>query len=137
MKINSSLFRCLAGMIVSVALVLGTSGCGIPFWVGALGAGVVGGYVVSPDTVEGTVENSFGEAWDAAKEVTKVMGTIISENEAAGQIIVTVSGTRVTVTMLSVNASTTKLSVKARKSFMPKIDVSQDVYTKIVNAMTK
>ena len=42
---------------------------------------------------------------------------------------------RVTVTLLTVNASTTKLSVKARKSFMPKIDVAQDVYTKIVSGM--
>jgi len=35
------------------------------------------------------------------------------------------------------NASTSKLSVKARKSFMPKIDISQDVYAKIVNSMGK
>jgi hypothetical protein len=38
---------------------------------------------------------------------------------------------------VAINISTTKLSVKARKSFMPKVDVAQDVYTKIVNNMEK
>ena len=134
MRKNSILTRGFAGVILAVALALGTSGC-VYVVVGALGA--VGGYVVSPDTVEGTVNNSFGETWDAAKEITKVMGTIVEENESAGQVVATISGTRVTVTLLTVNASTTKLSVKARKSFMPKIDVAQDVYTKIVSGMAK
>jgi hypothetical protein len=121
-------------MALCAALALGASGC-VYVVIGA--AGAVGGYVVSPDTVEGTVNASQGELWDAAKEITKVMGTIIEESEAAGQITATISGARVTVTILSLNASSSKLSVKARKSFMPKVDIAQDVYTKIVNGLAK
>ena len=131
---NISFMRSFAGVILSAMLVLGTSGC-VYLVVGAVGA--VGGYVVSPDTVEGTVNSSFGETWDAAKEITKVMGTVVEENETVGQIVATISGSKVTVTMLTVNASSTKLSVKARKSFMPKIDLAQEVYTKIVSGMAK
>ena len=128
--------RFLAGALLSVTLALGTSGC-VPLWVGALGVGVVGGYVVSPDTVEGSLNYSMGETWDAAKEITQIMGQVVEENEAGGQIVITIGGTRVSVTLYNVSASTTRLSVKARKSFMPKIDVAQDVYTKIVNSLAK
>jgi hypothetical protein len=132
MRQNSFLWGRFAGLVLCLALVAGTSGC-IYLAVGAVGA--VGGYVVSPDTVEGTVNASLGETWDAAKEIMKVMGTVIEENEAVGQIMATISGTKVTITMLTINASSTKLSVKARKSFMPKIDIAQDVYTKIVTGI--
>jgi hypothetical protein len=126
--------RCLAGIVLSLALALGSSGC-VFLAVGA--AGAVGGYAVSPDTVEGNVPFSLGQTWDAAKEITGIMGVVNEENERAGQMVATINGSRVTITLLTLNASTTKLSVKARKSFMPKIDLAQDVYTKIFNSMGK
>ncbi len=128
--------RFMAVTLLSVTLAFGASGCAAPLLIG-LGVGVVGGYVVSPDTVEGSLNYSMGETWDAAKEITQIMGQVVEENEAAGQIVITIGGARVTVTLYNVSSSTTRLSVKARKSFMPKIDVAQDVYTKIVNSLAK
>jgi hypothetical protein len=46
-----------------------------------------------------------------------------------------INNARITVTITNLNASTTKLSIKARKSFIPKVDIAQDVYTKIIKQM--
>jgi hypothetical protein len=126
----------LRAVLFVLALVPVMAGC-IPLWVGALGVGAVGGYVVSPDTVEGQVMASLEETYDAAKQITTIMGQVIEESPNGSQLVAMISGTRVTVTLIAINVSSTKMSVKARKSFMPKIDVAQDVYTKIINSMER
>ena len=125
--------RFLAFILV-IFLAFSAGGC-IYLAVGA--AGVVGGYVVSPDTVEGSTMHSFEEVWDAAKEITGIMGKVVEENNSQGILVAEINATRVTVTMVSVSPTTTKLSVKSRKAFMPKIDLSQDVYGKIVNSFDR
>ncbi len=120
--------------ILAVLLLSSASGC-IYLAVGAVG--VVGGYVVSPDTVEGSTAHSYEETWDAAKEITGIMGRILEENSSQGVLVAEINAARVTVTMVSLNSNTTKISVKSRKSFMPKIELSQDVYIKIVNSFER
>jgi len=120
--------------ILAVLLAFSTSGC-VMLAVGA--AGVVGGYVISPDTVEGSVGRSFEETWDSAKDITSIMGRLVQENASQGVLMAEISAANVTVTLVPVNSTTTKLTVKARKSFMPKIDLAQDVYIKIVNSFDR
>ena len=121
-------------MVLAGICAFSASGC-IYLAVGA--AGVVGGYVVSPDTVEGSVARSFEETWKAARDITGIMGKVVEENNAQGFLQADINAARVTVTMVSVNATTTKISIKARKAFMPKIDLAQDVYIKIVNSFER
>ncbi len=123
----------MAGLM-SFIMVTAFSGC-VYLAVGAVG--VVGGYVVSPDTVEGTTAHSVEECWDGAKEIVSIMGKVDQESPNGSQLIAMVNGTTVTITLSAINVSSTKLTVKARKSFMPKIDVAQDVYAKIINALNK
>ncbi|MFH0754061.1 MAG: hypothetical protein V2A70_05800 [Candidatus Omnitrophota bacterium] len=123
-------------IILVAFLVLGGSGC-IPLWVGAGMAGVVGGYVISPDTVEGSTMHAVDDVWDTAKEITGIMGHVVEENSAQGVLIAEINAARVTVTLISVNSTTTKLTIKARKAFMPKIDLAQDVYGKILNGLNR
>ncbi len=99
------------------------------------GVGALGGYVVSPDTVEGVMSGDFTEVWDRALEVVSVMGVIQEQNEPGGIIIVNIQGNRVTLTLYSISNSMVKLSVKARKAFLPRIRVAQDVYVKIEKAL--
>jgi hypothetical protein len=135
MEKNMKMFtKGLCAVLLSVTLILSSSGCA-PMVIGALAVGAVGGYVVSPDTVEGTTARSLGEAWDAAKEIASIMGVVVDENERAGLIIANINGSRVTITLTTLNAASTKMSIKARKSFMPKIDLAQDVYTKVMKQM--
>ena len=115
--------------LFSILLTLSLSGC-VYLVVGSVGA--LGGYVVSPDTVEGILTGSaYEDVWDAAIETVSVMGIIKERNDAAGMIISNIQGTSVTITVLRMSDAAVKLTVKSRKAFLPKIKVSQDVYMKI------
>jgi len=124
----------ITAFILVTVLMVSAGGC-VMLAVGA--AGVVGGYVISPDTVEGTVTRSTDEVWNMAREITGIMGRVVEENSSQGALIAEINAARVTVTMVSINSTTTKLTVKARKAFMPKIDLAQDVYGKIMNGLNR
>ncbi|MBF0330447.1 MAG: hypothetical protein HQL17_00800 [Candidatus Omnitrophica bacterium] len=124
----------ISAVVVALILAFSVSGC-VMLAVGA--AGVVGGYVISPDTVEGTVTRSTDDVWNTAKEITGIMGQVSEENASQGVLIANINAARVTITLISINSTTTKLTVKARKAFMPKIDLAQDVYGKIVNGINR
>ena len=113
----------------SVCLAMSLSGC-VYLVVGSVGA--LGGYVVSPDTVEGVVAGyEQSQVWDAAVETISIMGVISESNDAAGVLICDLQGTKVTITTERMSDTAIKLTVKARKVFLPKIKVAQDVYVKI------
>ena len=131
---NTSLRHKIIVWLAVPILAFSAGGCVI---LAAGAVGVVGGYVVSPDTVEGNTVRSFEDVWGAAKEITGIMGHVVGENNPQGILIAEINAARVTVTMVAINASTTKISVKARKAFMPKIDLAQDVYTKILNSFDR
>jgi hypothetical protein len=111
-------------------LVLSMSGC-IYLVVGGVGA--VGGYIVSPDTVEGLTEHDRLAVWDAAMEVVSIMGIIEEDDKDAATINAKVNGADVTIMITPVGQSTVKLSVKARKYYLPKISLAQDIFVKIMN----
>jgi hypothetical protein len=123
-------------ILVVVLMMSLFSGC-IPLWVGAGVAGIVGGYAVSPDTVEGTTPHTYEDVWAAAKEIVGIMGRITQESPSGSQLDGVINGANITIVLSSVNVSVTKFSVKARKSFMPKVDIAQDVYAKIINNIQK
>ena len=106
------------------------SGC-VYLVVGGIGA--VGGYIVSPDTVEGITSNDVALVWDTAIETTSVMGLINESEESGGIILASIHGAKITITIVSLSVSTTKLTVKARKSFLPRISLAQDVFVKIMS----
>jgi len=106
------------------------SGC-IYLVVGGIGA--VGGYIVSPDTVEGLTGNDVAMVWDTAVETVSVMGLIEEESESSGMILANVHGAKITVTIVSLSVETTKVTVKARKAYLPRISLAQDVFVKIMS----
>ena len=116
--------------VLLIAMTFAFNGC-IYLVVGGVGA--LGGYVVSPDTVEGMITNeNFDDIWDAVVEVVSVMGFVQERNDGGGILIAKVQGTKVTVSMMRLSDSAIKVSVKARKAFMPKVQVAQEVYMKII-----
>jgi len=120
--------------ILILPVLLSLSGC-IYLVVGGLGA--VGGYVVSPDTVEGVTENEREIVWDAAVEITSIMGTIKEQQEDSGIIIAKVGGAKVTISVIALSQSAVKLRVKSRKAFFPKISTAQDVFVKIMSQVNE
>jgi len=99
------------------------------------GIGALGGYVVSPDTVEGTTGHEMDGVWEAAHDVISIMGTIEEEHKEGGIIIARVNNVKVTLTLTTPTPSLVKVTVKARKAFIPKISVAQDVYVKIMSQL--
>ena len=123
-------FRKCFVLIFFCACLSGLSGC-VYLVVGGIGA--LGGYVVSPDTVEGTTNHSFAEVWDAASDIVPVMGRLIQESEKEGKMKAIINNSKVTVSIVQYTPNMAKLSVKARKSFFPNITTAQDVYIKIMS----
>jgi hypothetical protein len=117
-----------------IPLLLSSSGC-IYLVVGGIGA--VGGYIVSPDTVEGITENSPDEVWDAAIEILSIIGLIEEENHSGGLILASSSGAKITVTIIALNETAVKITVKARKAYLPKISLAQDVFVKIMSRVNE
>ena len=121
-------------MVLLIPLLCSLSGC-IYLVVGGIGA--VGGYIVSPDTVEGITDNDASEVWDTAVETISIMGLIDEKNEAGGMILASVHGARITITVTSLSQTTTKVRVKARKAYLPRISLAQDVFVKIMSRVNE
>lgn len=113
---------------------LALSGC-IYLVVGGIGA--VGGYIASPDTVEGVTEHEADLVWDTAVEIVSIMGLIEDQNEESGIIFANMSAAKVTVKIISLSPNVTRVSVKARKAYLPNISLAQDVYVKIMDRVNK
>ena len=101
------------------------------------GAGALGGYIASPDTVEGVTESAAGQVFDTAVEVVSIMGLIESKNEAGGVIKARINGASVTVIIVEMSSSSVRLGVKARKHYLPKISLAQDVFVKIMSRVNE
>ena len=121
-------------LVLSLFLVTSLAGC-VPVLLVAVGAGAVGGYAVSRDTFEGVSAKGQDEIWDAATHVLSIMGEVKDSDRKGGSVTAVVSGAKVTVTIIPVSLTATKLRVKARKSIFPRIAIAQDVYTKIIHQL--
>lgn len=117
-----------------IPLLCSLSGC-IYLVVGGIGA--VGGYIVSPDTVEGITGEEASVTWDTAVETISIMGLIEEENEAGGMILASVNGAQITITIIKLSESSTKVTVKARKAYLPKISIAQDIFVKIMSRVNE
>jgi hypothetical protein len=109
-----------------------SSGC---FFLVVGGVGAVGGYAVSRDTFEGVSSKGQDELLAAAHKVLSIMGTITDERPKDGEILAIVYGAHVTVDIIQINLTTSKLRVKARKMIFPRVGIAQEVYTKIMNQL--
>ena len=114
-------------LILSSTILL--NGC-IVIVAGTLGA--VGGYVVSPDTVEGITNRTFDEVVGAVEDVVGIMGTIQDKSRVGGYFLAIVQGNKVTINVSQASKTAVKLTVKARRLVFPRITIAQEVYVKIM-----
>jgi hypothetical protein len=97
------------------------------------GVAAAGGYAISRDTIEGQTAKTFDTAWDAAIEITEIMGYLESESYEMGTISSIINGARVTVTVSQLTTDMVRIRVKARKALFPSIANAQDVFIKIMD----
>ena len=119
-------------VLLAAFLCVFSSGC---VWLIVGGVGAVGGYAVTQDTFEGISSKGQEELITAAHKVLSIMGSITEERPKDGEIKALVYGNNVTVVVVQINLTTSKLRVKARKDLFPSRGVAQEVYTKIMNQM--
>jgi len=121
------------GVLVALLAIL-TGGCAVPIIL-AIGAGAVGGYSVSRDTFEGVTSKGQDEIWTAAEKVLSIMGTIDENDRKKGEMHSVVDSVQVTLNVIPVNLTTTKLRIKARKGIFPRVGTAQEIYSKIINQL--
>ncbi len=101
------------------------------------GLAAAGGYAVSQDTIQGETEKDFDAVWDTAVETLSIMGLISAQSPELGKITASVNGAKIIVNVMQLTPSTTRLKVKARKSFFPSISNAQNIYIKIMSRVNE
>ena len=122
----------LLALCLALVLPLSFCGCGV---VVIAGLGALGGYVISPDTVEGVTGYGEQELFTAADEILSIMGRVTEKSKMDGKIVAMVDGAKVTMNLMPSSKNSTTLRVKARKGMFPKMSIAQDVYMKIVRRL--
>ena len=122
----------LARVAVWAGMTLSLSGCAVLL----VGAGAAGGYAVSKDSVKNNFDLPAGEVFRASRDVVRAAGLMTTEDESHGMLKAVVEGADVTVTVKSISKRTVELKVKARDNLLiPKIDIAQGLYTKILERL--
>jgi len=100
-----------------------------------IGAGAAGGYAISKDSIRNHFDMSASHLFRISRDVVKEAGLITAEDERQGLITAMVEGANVTVTVKPVSHKTVELKVRARQMLLPKIDVAQVVYNRILERL--
>jgi hypothetical protein len=116
---------------LAACAVLSLSGCAALL----IGAGAAGGYAISKDSVTNHFDLPASHLFRLSRDVVEQVGLITVEDERRGLIKATVEGADVTVTVKPVSPKTVALKVRARQMLLPKIDVAQTLYNRILDRL--
>lgn len=101
-----------------------------------VGAGAAGGYAMSRDSITNHFDLPSRHVYRISRDVVGGLGLVTGESERQGLIKAIIEGAKVTVTVAPVSGKTVALTVKARNELlMPKIDVAQTVYHRIIERL--
>ena len=114
-------------VILSIFYLLSISGCVAVL----VGAGVAGGIAISEDTVKLERDTSFRRAWAVSTNTVKSMGSITLQDKTAGKIEAIVRDTKIHLNVLPVTPKTVRIEVKARKNFLPNINLATEIINTI------
>lgn len=124
-------FKLFSFILLISCLGLIASGC-IFLVGGALGA--AGGYIISGDTIEGTVDKKYEAIWDASIKVSNILGNIKFKDQQKGYIESEAGRTKVNINIEKVTEETTVIRIKARRYYKlaPDRALAQKMYIKIM-----
>ena len=119
-------------LVLLVAASLGVSGCALLL----VGAGAAGGYAISKDSVKNVFDLPSEHVYDQSLAVAKEMGVVKLDDRSHGLLKAEVQDVDVTITVKPLTKKTIELKVRGRNHlWMPKVDVAQEVYNKIVERL--
>jgi hypothetical protein len=118
------LFLCFALPVLSgcVAVVAGT-------------LGVIGGYAISKDTIQGEYDANYSNAWKSSLEVCSTLGIVTSKDSSKGTIEAQIERAKVKVEISQLTPESIRLKVKARKGVFPRLGTAEKVFVKIVQQL--
>ena len=124
--------RAVRAMVLSGAL-CAASGCALLL----VGAGAAGGYAISKDSVKNNFDLPPSHVYRVSRDVLEEEGIVTTGDEDHGLLKGTVAGATVTITVKPLTRKTVELKVKARDTslLLPKVDVAQAIYTKILERL--
>ena len=95
--------------------------------------GVLGGYAISKDTIQGETDKNYDSLWEAALTVSKIRGEIKYEDKTKGYIELEAESSKVNIRLIRLTVATTRLRVQARKYHLPNMGLAQDIFTKVMD----
>ena len=111
--------------ILTAALVGGTAaglfGCAPML----IATGAAAGYAISRDSMVFMLEKPWMEIWQASLDEVKAQGLLKQEDVRRGRISALVQDADVSITLKQLTPSTVRVTVRARKNLLPKIDIAQ------------
>jgi hypothetical protein len=115
--------RKILAAALSAGILTGLTGCAPML----IATGAAAGYAISRDSMVMTLNNPWMHVWQAALEEAKSQGLIKWENMRAGKIAALVQDVDVAITLKQLTPSTIRVTVRARKHLLPKVDIAQQV----------
>ena len=101
-----------------------------------IGTGVATGYILSNDSASGVVDVPYRDLWDVCVQKLDVESTdLIEANESKGIIRTKMSGVDIAIKIYSLSSASQRLRVSARKNFIPKPYIAQDIFFGIVKEL--
>jgi len=98
-----------------------------------IAAGVVTGYSIGNDSASGNVQSEYRILWDICLDKLDVLeAELLIVNESKGMIKAKLSEHSVVVKINTISPENQRLKVSARKNFLPKPQLAQKVFFKIV-----
>lgn len=125
---GKNIFFVLAAAI-GVSLI---SGC---VFVLAGGAGLLGGYVISKDTIQGEYDVGFSDAWDASRSVSEMLGSVSASDSSSGVIEAMVDKAKVKIDITQLTKEAVRIKIKARRGIFPRLATAEKVFVKIVQQL--
>jgi len=101
----------------------------------AAGAGAVGGYAITRDTIQGEYDARQDDAYRAAVEVCGMLGTVTAKSPSLGRVEATVNEAQVVVTITRLTQEAIRIKVKARRGIFPRLGIAERVFVKTVSQL--
>jgi len=101
----------------------------------AAGAGAVGGYAITRDTIQGDYDADSRDAYLAAVEVCSMLGTVMAKSSSMGTVEATIEEANVIVNITPLTKEAIRIRVKARKGLFPRVGTAERTFVKIVSQL--
>ena len=118
--------------VVTGAMIL--SGCAAAV-VGA--AAAAGAYAVTQNGVQGNVDYTVPQIYEAAHRVAKSRGQITEVHPKTHQVRVTIEEIDVMITPTALTPKSSRIKVEASKNFVPKKEMAAKIYEALIEQLSQ